>query len=220
MKRANPVYACLTAALMALAGLAATAPAGAVTVTLDAAALDAVYSQPSFGADPVEVRVAPVRTVRSPDMTRVVDAVMEAAIFDLAATLSPGIGLVFVDSIEWCSGYETEVVGCALRSAPGLFVESDFAAGPYAAEMLAHEIAHNLGLDHRDGGLMNPMLNGDTSLTRAETATILSSPLVGSDAGGRFIDLIPIRIAPIPLPATAPLLALGALALVFARRRV
>lgn len=220
MKRANPVSACLTAALMSLAVLVAAVPAGAVTVTIDAEALNAVYSQPSFGADPVDVRIAPVRTARSPDLARVVDAAMEAAVFDLAATLSPGIGLVFVESIDWCSGYDRDVVGCALRNSPGFFVESDFAAGPFGAEMLAHEIAHNLGLYHRNGGLMNQMLNGDTSLTRAEAATILSSPLVGSDAAGRFVDLTPIRIAPIPLAATAPLLALGALTLAFARRRV
>jgi len=211
---------CSIKAAAALALLTAMAlPAGAVTVTIDETALDAVYSQASFGADPIDVRIASVRTVQSPHLARVVDATLEAAIFDLAATFSPGIGVVFVESIDWCSGYDENVAGCAMRSAPGLFVESDFAAGPFGAEMVAHEIAHNLGLRHRVGGLMDPMLNGETDLTRAEAETILSSALVGLDALGRFIEVAPVRIAPIPLPATAPLLAFGALALAFMRRR-
>lgn len=211
-----------TATLILLAGLAIPSVGGAVTVTIDEAALDtldAVYSQPAFGAEPIDVRVAPVRTVVSPELARVGDRSVEQAIFDLAATFSPGIGLVFVESIDWCSGYDTDVVGCALRGAPGLFVESDFAAGPFGAEMIAHEIGHNLGLFHSDAGLMTTMLDGDRTLEISEALTVLASGLVGEDASGRFIDIVPVRIAPIPLPATAPLLTLGALALVFARRR-
>ncbi len=133
--------------------------------------------------------------------------------------MSPGIGLIFVDSIAWCSGYDATIAGCALRGSPGLFVESDFAAGPYGAEMLAHEIAHNLGLLHRTGGLMDPLLNGDMALNIDEVRTVLASALVGEDGSGRFIDILPIRVAPVPLPATAPLLAGGALLIALARRR-
>ena len=215
MKRIRSINAAALALLTAMA-----LPAVAVTVTIDETALDDVYSQPSFGADPIDVRVGPVRTVRSPDPARVADASQEAAIFDLAATVRPGIGVIFVESIDWCSGHDRDIAGCALLGAPGLFVESDFAAGPYGAEMIAHEIGHNLGLRHRDGGLMDPILDGDTTLTRTEVATILSSELVDSDASGRFIEVAPVRIAPIPLPATASLLAFGALALAIARRRV
>jgi len=207
------------AAFVGLAGLAFASPAAAVTVTIDEAALDAVFAQEAFGAAPVDVRVAPVRSMRAPRLARVADPSDEAALFGLARAMSPAIGLVFVESIDWCTGYDTEIVGCALRDAPGLFVEADFAAGPYGVEMIAHEIAHNLGLRHRTGGLMDPMLNGDMTLTSGEAMTVLASALVGSDASGRFIDIAPVRIAPIPLPASAPLLVLGALALVFARRR-
>jgi hypothetical protein len=223
MNLSTRIAARAAAGLVLLAALAAPSAGVAVTATVDEArlgdTLGKVYGQGAFGSSPVDVRVAPVTTVGSRELARVTDRSVESAIFDLAATFSPGIALVFVESIDWCSGYDREVVGCALRGAPGLFVEAEFAAGPFGPEMIAHEIGHNLGLFHSDSGLMAPRLNGDLTLTGAEARTVLASALVREDASGRFIDVAPVRIAPIPLPASAQLLAFGALTLLLARRR-
>jgi hypothetical protein len=45
-----------------------------------------------------------------------------------------------------------------------------------------HEIGHNLGLDHTNGGLMNATASGSTSLTETQRGSIVSSLGMGVEA--------------------------------------
>jgi RHS repeat-associated protein len=49
-------------------------------------------------------------------------------------------------------------------------------------ETVLHEIGHNLGLDHTNGGLMNPSVNGSTSLSDKEKGAIVSHLGMGVNA--------------------------------------
>ncbi len=59
------------AALATLAALTLASAADAATVSIDEIALDGVFSQASFGEDPVDVRVAPTREIRDRGLANV-----------------------------------------------------------------------------------------------------------------------------------------------------
>jgi len=129
--------------------------------------------------------------------------------------------MFFVDTIDYCGTYNTSIVGCGFVGTAGLMVESILAAGSYGAELLAHELGHNLGLSHGGCGLMLGTLNNNTCLDASEVSTILSSGLVQQDRGGLYIEINPwlVTAAQVPLPAAGWLLIGGIGALVAARRR-
>jgi hypothetical protein len=77
--------------------------------------------------------------------------------------------------------------------------------------ILAHEIGHNLGLQHTNGGLMDPtaptwdtfLAPQDYTLTDSEVQTILASPYVRTGPGGyRVIVLAPFSVVSVPEPST------------------
>ena len=135
--------------------------------------------------------------------------------------------MLFFDSITACDGGENNpsIVGCAPINGNRILVQSDFASGAFGAELLGHEIGHNLGIDpHSSGGLMNATLNGETDLTAAQVRTIAQSPLIQNpQSPSPFLQIQPVDVydgstAVVPLPPAGLALvgALGALAL---RRR-
>ncbi|MGV6848820.1 MAG: VPLPA-CTERM sorting domain-containing protein [Marinibacterium sp.] len=203
-------------------GLVAGGAVRAATVTVDEAALDAIFAQASFGSTPIDVRVAPTQVLVAPDF---LDIDSPTKSYDLLNTARPGpqIDMFYVDSITAC-GNQTGIAfaGCGWVGQGGLYLDSFWAASSYGAELTAHEMAHNLGLPHSHGGLMNPTLNFDVTLTGAEAATILASPLVQSDANGLFVEVVPwvvTGVSAVPLPASGVLLLAGIGALAAVRRR-
>lgn len=80
-----------------------------------------------------------------------------------------------------------------------------------SAAILAHEIGHNLGLQHMNGGLMNPsapswdnfLAPQDYALTDSQVRTMLDSPFVRTGpAGYRYIVLAQYSVLSVPEPYT------------------
>lgn len=190
-------------------------PARAGFITTNEAGMDAVYQQGSLDID---IRFNAPVTLNAPSLMTVSDAAELTTLFASVTVTALTISLYFIDNVAWCGDFGLAYLGCAEVGGDDLVVESLAAAGPSGAELSAHELGHNLGLDHMDtsSNLMNSVINGNTALTAAQITTILSSPLVQTDADGDFIQVTPIQV--VPEPATAGLLALALAALSFARR--
>ena len=138
--------------------------------------------------------------------------------------------MFFVDSLTYCGGSNPSIIGCGEQPGNKLVVKSSFAAGSLGDILLAHELGHNLGLDHVSGtdtNLMNPSLDSSsvTTLEVGQVSTILGIPShspLGHDASGYFFSIRPMLVvATTPLPASLPLFAggLSVMALVVRRRR-
>lgn len=142
------------------------------------------------------------------------------------------IYMMYVDTVSVCgSQMDARIVGCALVPGNRQVIESSFADGSFGAELMAHEIVHNLGyLPHREDigdppGLMSETLNNNTTLNTVEIETIMRSDLLVLDAilgvpvltvqPVLFVGSLPTTI-PLPPAGVALAAALGALAL---RRR-
>lgn len=185
-------------------------------ITTNEAQMDAIFSQASFGNNPIDIRFGNVITLVDPDAASI-DSSQD---FSRLVTLAPSnpfqiVNLFFVNEINWCGGVFPNAVGCAFKGLGIAAVESSVAAGAFGGELNAHEVGHTLGLDHTAGeGLMGPFLNGDLSLTPTEVSTIFSSGLVQTDASGLYIQITPIliRASAVPEPTS---LALACLAVFF-----
>jgi hypothetical protein len=115
-----------------------------------------------------------------------------------------------------------EFGGCA--QLPGRLMVEDFHEAELTpAILMAHELGHNLNLEHdRFGGLMSLFPPHGTELFEEQVATILQSPLVQTDSTGqRFIQITPIAIVDAPEPSTLLLLnaGLGALLVIKTKSR-
>jgi hypothetical protein len=216
--------------VLAVAALAATAAAGAQAgyITTNEAGMDAIYSQSSFGSDTVDIRFDAPRTIFSLDL-----ATIDAGDFGLLQgkiiNPYPVVSMFFVDSVNDCGGSGGAFIGCSSLTGNIVAVDSSWAAnahGAYGAWLLAHELGHNLGLDHvfPDNGsnLMNQTVSTNFGiLTSAQVETILGSGLIQTtDSGQRFIEIAPIAVlASVPEVPTSLMLSSGlALAVLGARR--
>jgi len=146
------------------------------------------------------------------------------------------VNIYFVDTISAC-GLSTgnHIVGCGETPGNDFVVESSFAAGNFGIELMAHELGHNLGLDHLAGkNLMNGYLNHRTFITQGQKDAILEpsfgsslpfgSPLVQMDQlGALFININPVlvvataTIAKVSEPSTL-IIVLGGIVLLLTTR--
>ena len=190
----------------------------AALISTNEVEMDAIFSQASFAGATIDIRFNSAETVRNPSLQSI-DT--EAELLDLLAQgpgSSPTVNLYFVDSLCWCGACNANIVGCATLPGRHAIVESATAAGPLGGVLNAHELGHNLGLGHTETGLMSPTLGGDTTLTSAEVATILSSPLIQMDGGQRFVSITPVLVAA-PEPSSWLLACIVAVGVCAAHRR-
>jgi hypothetical protein len=205
----------------ALAILLSSAIGKAASVTIDEAAINAIFSQASFGDTPISIRFNPAIQIVAPDLLVIDDLTELQALYALATDPAPTVVAFFVDQLNACGTVEANTDGhyngCA--QLPGRFLVVDFhAAELYPSTLLAHELGHNLNLQHMPLGLMSFFLpHSPPDLFPDQVATILQSPLVQTDSDGqRFIQITPIAIIDAPEPATQMLVsaALGALLII------
>jgi hypothetical protein len=214
----------MTLALLTL-GTVGLAEAGSVTT--HESELDAIYSQSSFGANPIDIRFDPTQTVfNTALLTLDTDAEFDS-LSTYAVASSKIVSIFFVDHINACDGVSPNIVGCGSDPGNLIALDSSFAAGALGAAAIGHELGHNLGLDHIAGqntNLMNPIVyNGaaPAPLTSAQVSKILTSPLVQTDAQGhKYIEITPFAVvASVPEPSVFVLMALGLGLIVFVRKR-
>lgn len=186
------------AAFAVLALAAASTTAGYITT--NESAMDLVYSQASFGSRPIDIRFGSAQTIVSTGLTSIDNDFELNALFSLVDVPSTTVRVFYVDNINYC-GFAAGFAGCGQSPGNAFIVNSSLAASSgLGGNLLSHELGHNLGLDHvlPDNGtnLMNPTLFGGPGfLSTAQVATLLTSPLVQTDAfGQRYIQIVPVAV--------------------------
>ncbi len=223
--------------LCAVAALVSAPLAQAAFVTLPEVRMDAIFSQaPSFNNRTVDIRFGAVTTIVAPTLLEITTDAEINQIFGLHSGGNNVVNFYFVDTVDFCGcpNPDSLIIGCGEVNGNDFVVESVAAAGPFGAELLAHELAHNLGLPHRVGSqfLMNPVLAGGDDLSVDEVNAFLgdpnspnpfASPLIQFDGDQRFIQINPIlivaRLQHVPEPATLALLVAGVFAGLRSRKR-
>ena len=216
----------IAAALLTFGAIAA-ANASNGFVTTNEVALDLIYSQPSFGLTPIDIRFDPAITLSVPSTLLTIDNDAEFDSLHTYETGSPVVSMFYLDHINFCGGPSDGIVGCG--STPGTLIAIDSAAATesFGGVVVAHELGHNLSLEHAAGtntNLMNPDAYegpAPAPLTVAQVAQIFTSPLVQHDAKGFYIEVQPFALiaTAVPEPSTYALMGLGAGVLAFVRKR-
>ena len=184
--------------------------ADAAVITTQEAGLDAIFSQAAFADDPIDIRFTPSTTIVAPDLIAIDSPEDFEQLWLAAPNPVTNVNLYYVDEINWCGELGDNIAGCGTRGGYLVTVDSFWAASPYGAELIAHEIGHNLGLEHTAGtGLMGPALNSDTMLSAAELAIVRNSPLIQSDLSGDFVSVTPVLLRATAVPEPASYLALS-----------
>lgn len=211
--------------LASLLAVGASAAANAGYVTENEAGMDAIYSQAVFNLRPVDIRFDAVQTITNAALASIDSDAEFWALNSLANPSSKVVSMFFVDQINFCGYAAPNIIGCG--SMPGNLValDSDWAADPtYGANLLAHELGHNLGLNHVSGygsNLMNPAISTNGSLTSFQAMQVLSSSLIQTDAvtGQYFVEIAPFAIVAVPEPETYAMLMAGLGLMGWIRRR-
>lgn len=193
-------------------------------ITIDEAGMDAIYSQTSFGNSPVDIRLGAAIEHVAPSLLSVDSASAWSMLTSAHYGAANVVNFWFLNDITWCGNNFIFYVGCGETPGNDFAVESNYADSLFNAELLAHELGHNLGLGHNSGSdnLMDAFLNGGKDLSNTEVATIMSSPLVQFDSTGFFIEVLPVLVVAIATQVSTPpvtLLLLMSCLLVWVRRR-
>lgn len=216
------LLAAAVALLLPVASQAASIPN---LVTLEAG-MDTIYSQvPPFGAGPLDIRFnAPVNVNNASLLTIDTQTKLDAAFALFGGPAGgPTIYMIFVDDVDWCaSSFNTSYVGCAELPGNHMVVESVFMASSLGDELGAHELGHNLGLEHDSpGNLMNATIGAThTLLTGTQHTTLMASTRVQADAFPpftSFVSITPVLI--IPEPSLVSLVLLAGATLAWSHRR-
>lgn len=224
----------LIQAAMAVLLTSLSSPAWSAMVTLHEAAVESIFAQSGF-ADPIDLRFGPTIEYVAPallDLSSEAEFnILRNEFFGLPNTT---VRLFFIDSLSWCGS-----AGCANGSI-AVVNSSDAANTSYGDELIAHELAHVLGLRHPDAveiandpeldsetikaNLMNPtVVDGRMTLTALQIEVLLDDFNVLEDSNGKpYVDIAPVLVVAaataVPLPGAA-LLMLGALLPLGAARR-
>ncbi len=201
-----------------VAALMAPVLTSAATVTINEPGLDAIFSQASFGVNDIDIRFNPTFTIVNASLLDITTEAELTTLFSLSPDAVPGVNLFFVNALDYCGSFDTGILGCAKFAGNDIVVESAIGAGANGAELIAHELGHPLGLAHVSTGLMNASTFGDTSLTAVQVSAILASSMIQLDGEQRYIQITPILVTAVPLPAGLPLL-LGAVGLLCLLRK-
>ncbi|OKY27384.1 MULTISPECIES: zinc metalloprotease [Thalassotalea] len=198
-----------------------SASSQAAYITINEEELDRIYSQDSFGDLPIDIRIGQPSEILAPNLLDITSREEVRQLFNMHSGGFNIVNFYFIDTISACgSSTGTNIVGCGEYFGNDFVVESRFADSGYGSELLAHELGHNLGLPHLNGGfLMNPSLNNRTLLTEAEVAQIRRSPLVQNIDNTYWIDINPVLIVreltKVSEPATLVLFLLLVIALLY-----
>lgn len=204
--------------LLLVAGFLIASHAKAGFITTNESALDAIFSQASFGLKPIDIRIGAASELVLPDFLDITTNAEVNQLFNFHIGGPNVVNFYFIDTISACGSFMIMgIVGCGETPGNDFVVESSAAAGSYGSELLAHELGHNLGLDHMSGAfLMDGTLNHITTLTTQEVSSIHNSPLVQTNGRDFWIDINPILIVaaatnplPVPEPSTLMLLLLS-----------
>jgi len=202
--------------LLLTLGLLVASHAKAGFITTNELALDSIFSQASFGGMPIDIRIGAASELIFPSLLNITSDAEVNQLFNMHVGGPNVVNFYFIDTISACGGFIiTGIVGCGEFPGNDFVVESSFAAGGFGGELLAHELGHNLGLDHRSGNfLMNGSLNNNTTLTSDEVSIIRNSSLVQNNGLDFWIDINPVLIlaaarTPVPEPSTLVLLLLS-----------
>lgn len=178
----------------------------AAFITIDEAGMDAIYSQSSFGNTPIDIRIGGMIEHVDPTFLTLESQTKWNAVTSSHYGAANVANFWFIDDITWCGNNFIFYVGCGETPGNDFIVESAYADSLFNAELLAHELAHNLGLGHNAGSnnLMDAFLNGGTDLSASEVSRIFNSPLVQFDANGFFIEVLPVLVVAVATQVNAP----------------
>lgn len=174
--------------------------AGAAVVTTNEIGVDGVYSQPNFGSTDVDILFNSAITFENGSLLNITTEAQLNALFAFNDTFATDvISIYFVDTLDWCDGFSTAIIGCAVLGGNDIVVESEAALGTFGTELIAHEIGHSLGLDHvAFANLMTASLNENTDLTPGQVSDILNSSFIQFGASGQFVEVTPVLVTPLP----------------------
>lgn len=195
--------------LLLIVGFFIATQAKAGFITINETQLDAIFSQPSFGSRPIDIRIGAATELVLPNLLDITTNNEVNNLFSMHVGLFNVVNFYFIDTISACgSTIHPGIVGCGQTPGNNFVVESGYASGSNGSELLAHELAHNLGLHHNSGNtLMDPYINGFTTLTEQEANSIHSSSLVQDNGLDYWININPVLVvasASIPLPVPEP----------------
>jgi hypothetical protein len=209
----------LASATLALSWLGS---ANAATTVTTSQAFSNVFSQDSFGSQPITIRwLAPITLQVDASLLAIENQAELDRLFSLAPDGNLVSSVFFVTSIGACNGVTDSFQGCAQQPGHALAVDADFVAAEsdHGLILISHELGHNFKLGHVTETNTNLMLQDLTDNTRdltpSQVSTIRASNLVIPEVviNGivvkNVVTLRPIALTAVPEPASALLLLCG-----------